>query len=238
RRPALMGATRNRADRERRENDDPQQTERSLQGHWEERIISRVLRSIREGPRSRLRRQTHRVGALRCNRASCPAVDDDRARRRRAAPQATARCDGGGRHPPGLPRWPRVAASRHRRGSVKRRRTLKRFFLRILVAVVIGLLLAGAWIWVGVGRPYKGYAADEQFVEIPQGAGMYAIGRHLVDAGVARDVATFRSAVTLSGRGRHLQAGEYRFERAMSARAGVEKNERGEVALRPLTVTE
>jgi len=55
---------------------------------------------------------------------------------------------------------------------VKRRRTLKRFFLRILVAVVIGLLLAGAWIWVGVGRPYKGYAADEQFVEILQGAGM------------------------------------------------------------------
>ena len=121
---------------------------------------------------------------------------------------------------------------------MKRRRTLKRFFLRILVAVVIGLLLAGAWIWVGVGRPYKGYAADEQFVEIPQGAGMYAIGRDLVDAGVARDVATFRSAVTLSGRGRHLQAGEYRFDRAMSAREVVEKIARGEVYLRPLTFPE
>jgi len=121
---------------------------------------------------------------------------------------------------------------------VKRRRTLKRFFLRILVAVVIGLLLAGAWIWVGVGRPYKGYAADEQFVEIPQGAGMYAIGRDLVDAGVVRDMATFRSAVTLSGRGRHLQAGEYRFDRAMSAREVVEKIARGEVYLRPLTFPE
>lgn len=91
---------------------------------------------------------------------------------------------------------------------------------------------------MGVERPYKGYSTDERFVDIPQGAGTYSIGRHLVDAGVVRDMATFRAAVTLSGRGRHLQAGEYRFDRPVSAREVVDKIARGEVYLRPLTFPE
>jgi peptidoglycan lytic transglycosylase G len=110
--------------------------------------------------------------------------------------------------------------------------------LRTFIAILVGLAIAAVWIWLGVVRPYKGYAADEQFVEVPQGAGTYVIGRHLVDAGVVRDMATFRAAVTLSGRGRHLQAGEYRFDRPMSARDVIEKLARGEVYLRPLTFPE
>ncbi len=120
----------------------------------------------------------------------------------------------------------------------RRRRTAAGCLLRVCIAVILGLLIAGAWIWMGVERPYKGYSADEQFVDIPQGAGTYTIGRHLVDGGVVRDMATFRTAVTLSGQGRHLQAGEYRFDRPMTAREVVDKIARGEVYLRPITFPE
>ncbi|HTI38753.1 MAG TPA: endolytic transglycosylase MltG [Vicinamibacterales bacterium] len=110
----------------------------------------------------------------------------------------------------------------------------------LIVCLVLILLSAGVvvWLFAGVSRPYKGYESAEQFVEIPQGAGPAGIGRRLAEAGVVRDAVTFRLAVWLTGKGRRLEAGEYRFDRPLTARQVVDMIARGEVYLRPITFPE
>ena len=115
--------------------------------------------------------------------------------------------------------------------------------MKKIVAFLVILIAAGAavlawWFYVGVDRPYKGFDAPEVFVEIPQGAGSVAIARRLADAGVVHDVNSFRLALWLTGKGRHLQAGEYRFDQPISARQVAEKIARGEVFVRPITFPE
>lgn len=114
---------------------------------------------------------------------------------------------------------------------------MKRLLLALLVVILLGAA-AAAWLLLGVDRPYKGYEGPEQFVEIPQGAGPAGIARRLAQAGVVRDATSFRLAVWLTGEGRRLQAGEYHFDRPVSARQVVDKLARGEVYLRPLTFPE
>jgi UPF0755 protein len=113
---------------------------------------------------------------------------------------------------------------------------------RLLIAaaaVIVTLVAAGAvWLLLGAEQPYKGYDAAEQFVEIPPGAGPAAIGRRLTEAGIVRDETSFRIALWRSGQARRLQAGEYRFDRAMSAREVIDKLIRGEVFTRPVTFPE
>jgi UPF0755 protein len=91
---------------------------------------------------------------------------------------------------------------------------------------------------MGVDRPFKGYDAPETFVEIPQGSGSVAIAKRLADAGVVRDVASFRVALWITGEGRRLQAGEYRFDHPVSARQVADKIARGDVFVRPITFPE
>lgn len=116
-----------------------------------------------------------------------------------------------------------------------------RFLFRLFLAVVIvgGAAVAlGGLAWTRVHEEYKGYAGEEQFVEIPPGSGSAAIRRRLVDAGIVRDEMVFRAALWLTGAARSLKAGEYRFERAMTPIEIVEKIERGEVYLRRITFRE
>jgi UPF0755 protein len=111
-----------------------------------------------------------------------------------------------------------------------------------LAALVLILVLAGgaaaAWLYLGVSQPYKGYEAAERFVDIPPGSGPSSIGRRLVEAGIVRDLTSFRLAVWLSRQGRRLQAGEYRFDRPVTAREVVDKIARGEVYVLPVTFRE
>lgn len=113
---------------------------------------------------------------------------------------------------------------------------------RLLTWIVgVGLLAAigiGAWFYAGVQRPYKGYAEAEQFVEIPPGTGTAGMARRLAEAGVVRSAETFRLAVWLSGSGRRLQAGEYRFDQPLSAAAVADRLARGDVYVRALTFRE
>lgn len=114
---------------------------------------------------------------------------------------------------------------------------MKRFALLALLLVIAGVG-AGVWFYRGVDRAFKGYDAPEQFIEIPQGSGSIAIGKRLADAGVVRDLNSFRLALWLTGAGRRLQAGEYRFDHALSARQVAEKIARGDVYVRPITFPE
>jgi len=109
-------------------------------------------------------------------------------------------------------------------------------WLLLLAVVVVGAF--AVWVALGAVQPYKGYTADEQFVDIPPGSGPGAIGRHLADAGVIRDRLTFRIELLRSGAGRRLQAGEYRFDRPMTVKEVIAKIARGDVYLLPITFRE
>ena len=113
---------------------------------------------------------------------------------------------------------------------------------RILLIAIVIVIVAGAgaavWLLVGAEKPYKGYEGNEQFVEIPPGAGPALIGRRLTESGVVRDRVSFRAALARSGQARRLQAGEYRFDQPMSAREVIDKLARGDVFLRPITFPE
>lgn len=115
---------------------------------------------------------------------------------------------------------------------------MKRAALLFLFLVFVAAGAIGAWFYIGVNRPYKGYTAGDEFVEIPPGSGSSAIARRLVDSGVVRDVNSFRLALWLNGKARHLQAGEYHFDHPVSAREVADKIARGEVYVIPITFPE
>ena len=100
-------------------------------------------------------------------------------------------------------------------------------FLALLF--VIAACAGGVWIYLRIGAPYRGYESGEQFVEIPAGVGSRTIGDRLVEAGVVRDPLSFRIGLYISGKGRRLQAGEYRFDRAMTPIGVIDKLARGDV---------
>src|SRR6516164_1394259 len=112
---------------------------------------------------------------------------------------------------------------------------------KLLLFLLFVVLLAGGavvFLYIRVNQGYRGYGSVEQFVELPPGAGSTAIGQRLVAAGVVRDVATFRTALWLSGQGRHLKAGEYRFDRAMTPIEVIDKIARGDVYVIAITFPE
>lgn len=112
---------------------------------------------------------------------------------------------------------------------------------KLLAFVLLLLLAAGgaaAWIYWRAREPYRGYSGAEQFVEIPPGAGSRTIGERLVAAGVVRDHLTFRAALYLTGEGRRLKAGEYRFDRPMTPAEVIDKLARGDVYVVHVTFPE
>jgi UPF0755 protein len=117
---------------------------------------------------------------------------------------------------------------------------------RLLGALLIFLLAAAAVAGVFANRlyraadvPYQGYAADRPpLIEVTPGMGTQAIGQALIDAGVIRDRWTYRVAIWRSGNARRLQAGEYRFDRPLSAMAVIDKIVRGDIDVVTLTFPE
>ena len=115
---------------------------------------------------------------------------------------------------------------------------VKRILLILVVLVLVVAAAGGAWTYVTMERPYKGYAEAEQYVEIPTGSGTVSMGRRLADMGVIRSAPAFRLAVWMRGAGRKLQAGEYRFDRPMTTAEVVDKIARGDVYVRAITFRE
>jgi UPF0755 protein len=109
---------------------------------------------------------------------------------------------------------------------------------KVVGFLVMLVLLVGAavgWMYVRVNKPYRGFEGAEQFVELPPGSTSPSIGQRLVDAGIVRDLPTFRTALWISGKGRRLKAGDYRFDRAMTPFEVIDKIARGDVFV--ITVT-
>jgi UPF0755 protein len=111
----------------------------------------------------------------------------------------------------------------------------------LLVVFLVLAVVVGAFVYsrlAPVYDTYQAYQEPEVFVDVPPGAGPIAIGQRLAESGVVRDPQTFRTAVWLSGRSRDLKAGEYRFDRPMTALEVVDKIARGDVHQRFLTFRE
>lgn len=98
-----------------------------------------------------------------------------------------------------------------------------------LLLFIVGTAALVAVLYARVREPFRGYTGAEQFVELPSGLGTRAIGDRLVASGVMRDQLTFRAALWVSGDARRLQAGEYRFDRAMTPLEVIDKIARGDV---------
>jgi peptidoglycan lytic transglycosylase G len=108
----------------------------------------------------------------------------------------------------------------------------------LVLLVLAGAGLAAGLLYARARAPYRGYTGTEQFVEIPPGARSLTIGERLVAGGVIRDAQTYRLALWLSGQGRHLKAGEYRFDRAMTPFEVIDKIARGDAYVVTLTFPE
>ncbi len=110
----------------------------------------------------------------------------------------------------------------------------------LLLLVLVAAVGGGAAYVISerAGEPFRGYTDNERLVDIPAGTSAPGIGERLVAAGVVRDALAFRVALWLSGQARALKAGEYRFDRPMSAREVLDKIARGDVHVVPITFRE
>lgn len=114
---------------------------------------------------------------------------------------------------------------------------MRRLIILLVVLAALGAAVAG-YFYARVDERYQGFDGDEQYVDIPPGAGSQAIGRALVASGIVRDEWTFRVAVHLTGTARQLKAGEYRFTGPASPKDVARRLARGDVYLRPITFRE
>jgi peptidoglycan lytic transglycosylase G len=112
---------------------------------------------------------------------------------------------------------------------------------KIAFLLIVLLMAAGAAGYVALQRlnePFRGYAGNDQLVDIPAGASTRSIGEALIAKGIVRDQLTYRLALWASGEARRLQAGEYRFDHPMTARDVLGKIARGEVDTVAITFPE
>jgi UPF0755 protein len=110
----------------------------------------------------------------------------------------------------------------------------------IVVVLVVAAVAAGGarFVWQRPAQSFKGYDGVEQFVDLLPREGTGTIARKLVSAGVVRDRWTFRLALWRTGAARRLQAGEYRFDKPMTALEVASMIEHGKVFLRQVTFPE
>jgi UPF0755 protein len=108
----------------------------------------------------------------------------------------------------------------------------------LLLLAAGGAALAARSVWTRMHEPYQGYQSAEQFVTISPGAGAAEIRQRLLDAKVVRDDFTLRAALRWTGLSRALKAGEYRFDRAMTAIEVVDKLASGDIYTRRITFPE
>jgi UPF0755 protein len=115
---------------------------------------------------------------------------------------------------------------------------MKRAVLLLALVIILTAAAAAYMVYSRVDAPFRGYEGEAQELEIPPGSTTRAIGERLVSAGLVRDNVTYRVALWLGGDARRLKAGEYRFDKPMSARDVLGKIARGEVDLVNVTFRE
>jgi UPF0755 protein len=108
---------------------------------------------------------------------------------------------------------------------------------RILIVVLLLLAVGAGWVWYAIHSPYRNFPSNGVFVDVPHGASSRAVSRLLRRNGVIRSAAAFEFYARRHPR-RSLQAGEYFFDSAASAKEVFWKLANGEVFEQPFTVRE
>ena len=103
------------------------------------------------------------------------------------------------------------------------------------VLVLVLLIAAGVAIW-RLAMPYQAFGG-EVFVDIPRGTSTDEIAAKLAEAGVVRSRWAFLAA-RITGRGRVLQAGEYRFNKPANPFEVYNRIARGDIFYYELVVPE
>jgi UPF0755 protein len=103
-----------------------------------------------------------------------------------------------------------------------------------LLIVILGAV--GIYTWTDANRPYQGFTG-EKFIDISKGTSTQALARTLEKEGVVRHFWDFLLARAISSKDK-LQAGEYQFERPLSAFDVFKKIARGDVFYREVTIPE
>jgi peptidoglycan lytic transglycosylase G len=120
-----------------------------------------------------------------------------------------------------------------KRESKRALKFLKRVFVLLLVAGAGG----AAWLWYGITKPYRGFAKEGVFVDVPHGASQRFAAHLLEKNGVVRSALGFEIYARRHPK-RTLQAGEYFFDKEMAGRDVFWKLANGEVYVQPFTVRE
>ena len=112
-----------------------------------------------------------------------------------------------------------------------------RYFLALLLLIVLVAGGAAAWIWYGITKPYQNFAAEGVFVDLPHGASQRHVAYLLRANGVVRSALAFEIYARRHPK-RTLQAGEYFFDQAMTGSEVFWKLANGQVYQQPFTVRE
>ena len=87
---------------------------------------------------------------------------------------------------------------------------------RAFVFLLIAAILAAGYLYLALYQPYRGFSSDGVYVDIPHGASQRTIARLLAENGVVRSRIAFEILCRERGR-RTLEAGEYFFDRPVTA---------------------
>jgi UPF0755 protein len=103
--------------------------------------------------------------------------------------------------------------------------------------IVLAAVGVAAWMWYSLESPYKGFAAQSVFVDLPHGASSRTVARLLKQNGVIRSASAFEVYARRHPR-RRLQAGEYFFDHPISGHDVFWQIADGHVYEQPFTVRE
>lgn len=112
-----------------------------------------------------------------------------------------------------------------------------KYFLTLILSVVLAAGGYAAWMWYGITQPYQGFPQEGVFVELPHGASPRYVGYLLKRNGVVRSKLAFEIYARRHPK-RTLQAGEYFFDRPMTGRDVFWKIVAGQIFEQPFTVRE
>lgn len=107
----------------------------------------------------------------------------------------------------------------------------------IIFFALLGVALTAGWAAWSLNRPYRGFADEGVYVEVPHGAAGRTIARRLAEQGVVRNRRLFE-ALARWRPGRTLQAGEYFFDGPATALEVFDKIASGRIFVRELVVPE
>src|SRR5579862_5292318 len=111
--------------------------------------------------------------------------------------------------------------------------TVRRAFT---ILFLTALVLAG-WVGASLYLPYQNFPSEGVFVDIPHGASRRAVARLLANQGVVRSRWVFEALSRRRSRST-LQAGEYFFDRPVTAFEVFETIAQGRVYVRELVIPE